>query len=110
MTYYRKCDKIQKYMKRKTAVRTLSIIANALLLSCGSVISVIRPSVDDKGALVSVFAVVMCGMMLIILIIECVTAVKVHDSSLHTAVIAFFLLLFMLFSPDMCYGPQKLDR
>lgn len=90
-------------MKRKTAVRTLLIIANALLLSCGSVISVIRPSMDDKGALVSVFAVVMCGMMLIILIIECVTAVKVHDSSLHTAVIAFFLLLFMLFSPDM-YG------
>ena len=88
-------------MKSKKIIRILSFIANALLLSVGCVVSVISPSVEDDGALISVFSIVMCGIMLIILIIECVTAFKIHDSSLHTAAIAAFLLLFMLFSPDM---------
>ena len=88
-------------MNCKNAPRIISVIINVLLLCAGSAVSAFAPSTEDAGTMASVFAAVLCGIMIIVLIIECVTAFKIYDSSLHTAAVALFLLMFMLFSPDM---------
>lgn len=88
-------------MKCKKTIRILSVVVNTLLVFMGSAVSLVSPSAADGGSLASVFAVVLCGIGAVILVVECVSAFKVFDSTLHTAAVALFLLLFMLFSPDM---------
>lgn len=93
-------------MKNKKAMRIISVIANALLLCAGSVILLIfmrhEKDVPQEISLgVGIFSFITFLLLVLIFIIEFVSALRIESSTFHTALIALFLLTGVAFCPDI---------
>lgn len=93
-------------MKGKKAMRILSVTANALLLFAGSAISLafsLSENFPAQGGNVGVgiFALITFLLLIVICIIEIASALRISSSTYHTALIAFFLVAYAAFYPDM---------
>ena len=93
-------------MKRKNIMRILSVAANTLFLFAGSIILFVfsraeNLSVPDGSPVVGIFSFISLLLLIVIFIIEFVSALRISSSTFHTVFIALFLLLYVVFCPDM---------
>lgn len=82
-------------------MRIGSVTANALLATAGGVFSQLFFSAAPDGDLPGVIAVIVCLLFCIVFVVELVSIFKISDSTPHSMFAALFILLTLLFSPDM---------
>ena len=93
-------------MKSKKAIRILSVFFNVLLLNAGIVVLLAVPAdknlpLRDVSLGIGIFSFVTLLLMVVILIIEFVSMLRISSSTFHTALVALFLLLYISYCPDM---------
>lgn len=87
----------------KNVARFFFVFWMFVLLFAGSLFCFLNnyPLTNHYLDVIGIFALITLCLMSIIFIVEIISAFKIADSTFHTVSIAFFMLLFLLFSSDM---------